>query len=149
MTLPSFFAASINCGVIAVAGGAAARAGTANTVPIASAEEPLSTSRLEMIGVFMGFSPLSVLTSVVRDVVVSSAEHEAVLGRQMEPHGSALRNVLGRRGNHAHLRAVRNLHHIIAARSQKDLTRHSSLQQIVQARRLGREQFGDVLANRD
>jgi hypothetical protein len=50
MTLPSFFAASINCGVIAVAGGAAARAGAANTVPAASAEAPLSASRRVMIG---------------------------------------------------------------------------------------------------
>ena len=41
-TLPSFFAASISCGVIASAGGASARAGEANTVPSASAVEPFS-----------------------------------------------------------------------------------------------------------
>ena len=50
-TLPSFFAASISCGVIASAGGACAREGEANTVPNASAaealSEPCSTSRRE------------------------------------------------------------------------------------------------------
>src|ERR1700712_4297699 len=46
-TLPSFFAASINCGVIASAGGASARAGAANTAPSASAVEPFRMSRLD------------------------------------------------------------------------------------------------------
>ena len=59
-TLPSFFAASISCGVMASGGGAAARAGEANTVPSASAVEPLSEalriSRLESFCFFIASS---------------------------------------------------------------------------------------------
>src|SRR5262245_28868488 len=44
-TLPSFFAASINAGVIAVAGGAAARRGDANSADAVIEAEALSTSR--------------------------------------------------------------------------------------------------------
>ncbi len=64
-TLPSFFAASISCGVIASGGGASARAGEANTVPSASAveacSEPCSTSRLESFRVFIASSASSLL----------------------------------------------------------------------------------------
>jgi hypothetical protein len=64
-TLPSFFAASINCGVIASAGGAAARAAEANTVPSASAVEPFSeacrTSRLESLCFFIASSLWAVI----------------------------------------------------------------------------------------
>src|SRR3954465_5562109 len=61
-TLPSFFAASISCGVIASAGGAAARNGEANTVPSAAAVDALRTSRLEspglVCGLFIAILPL-------------------------------------------------------------------------------------------
>src|SRR5947199_994025 len=45
-TLPSFFAASINCGVMASAGGAWAITREENTAPNASAVEPFRMSRL-------------------------------------------------------------------------------------------------------
>jgi hypothetical protein len=48
--LASFFAASINCGVIASGGGAAARAGEANTVPSANPVALWSILRLESFG---------------------------------------------------------------------------------------------------
>jgi hypothetical protein len=50
MTLPSFLAASINCGVIAVAGGAAARTRVeVARPPAATAAEPLRISRLDIV----------------------------------------------------------------------------------------------------
>src|SRR5882757_6679302 len=55
-TLASFFAASINCGVIATGGGAWARAGEANTVPSANAVQPFNTSRLEIFFFFIASS---------------------------------------------------------------------------------------------
>src|SRR5260370_42702289 len=77
-TLPSFFAASINCGVIASAGGASARAGAANTVPSATALEafsaPCKISRLESFRFFIACS-CSFL----------AAQRPAALGRQREP----------------------------------------------------------------
>jgi hypothetical protein len=55
--LPSFFAASISCGVTGLAGGAA-DATDANTLDAAKAVEPWSTSRLEIIGFFIVVSSL-------------------------------------------------------------------------------------------
>src|SRR5712691_5380595 len=54
MTLPSFLAAAMSCGVIAVGGGAAAKtlAGDASA-PTAKAVEPLRTARREMSGLFI------------------------------------------------------------------------------------------------
>src|ERR1700752_2622391 len=54
MTLPSFLAASMSCGVIAVAGGAAAKTLAEGTrAPAAIADEPFRTSRLDHVGVFI------------------------------------------------------------------------------------------------
>src|SRR5262245_47469875 len=52
MTLPSFLAASISCGVMVVAGGAAARtlAGVTSAPAAATADDALSTSRLDHVG---------------------------------------------------------------------------------------------------
>jgi hypothetical protein len=50
--LPSFFAASISCGVIVLAGGAA-DVTDANMVDAAQALAPLTTSRLENVGRFI------------------------------------------------------------------------------------------------
>src|SRR5262245_34189863 len=57
MTLPSFLAASISCGVIAVAGGAAARtlAGVTSAPAAATADDALSTSRLDHVGFCIAF----------------------------------------------------------------------------------------------
>jgi hypothetical protein len=65
MTLPSFLAASISCGVIAVAGGAAARtlAGVTSAPAAATADDALSTSRLDHVGFCIAIllvSPVSV-----------------------------------------------------------------------------------------
>src|SRR6185437_14263684 len=64
MTLPSFFAAAISSGVIAVGGGAAAEAGEANTVLAATAPVALSTSRLE--------NPESPLCRIARFLLIST-----------------------------------------------------------------------------
>src|ERR1700738_3030976 len=73
-TLPSFFAASISCGVIASAGGAWARTGDANTVPSASAVEALRTALLESFFFFIACSARSL-----------SAQRPTALRRQCEP----------------------------------------------------------------
>src|ERR1700710_2145234 len=83
-TLPSFFAASISCGVMASAGGAWARTREANTVPSASAVEPFRTSRLEIL-FFIAVLPFFLL----------SAQRAAALGWQREPDLGALGNGVG------------------------------------------------------
>src|SRR4029079_1382391 len=80
-TLPSFLAASINCGVTALAGGAA-EATDANTLDAAKAVEPWSTSRLENVGFFI---VVSSLISLLLAGMFSSAQHTAAFRRQMEP----------------------------------------------------------------
>src|SRR5262249_61547968 len=58
-TLPSFFAASISCGVIALAAGAADMTVVENVAPTASAPEPTSTSRREIREPFIGLSSMT------------------------------------------------------------------------------------------
>src|ERR1700704_654914 len=80
-TLPSFFAASVSCGVMASAGGASARTREANIVPSASAVEPFRTPRLEI------FFFIAVSRSFL-----SSVQRAAAFGRQREPDRGALGN---------------------------------------------------------
>src|ERR1700741_4027487 len=57
MTLPSFLAASISCGVMAVAGGPGGRAleGGPSAPAAATADDALSTSRLDHVGFCIAF----------------------------------------------------------------------------------------------
>src|ERR1700742_3748158 len=88
-TLPSFFAASISCGVIASAGGASARAGAANAAPSASAAEPFRMSRLDGVLSFIACSCGLV-------IVVSPGQRAAALRRQRQPDlGAPGNGVLG------------------------------------------------------
>src|SRR3954462_15847147 len=79
-TLPSFFAASINCGVIASAGGASARTRVANMLPAASTAEPFKTSRLLM------------LLSIAVSLALLSGQRAAARGRQRQPDFAAARH---------------------------------------------------------
>src|SRR4051794_12689329 len=106
MTLPSFFAASISCGVTALAGGAA-DVTEAKAPDAARAVEPLSTSRRENCVIAVSSLEIVVLNSSVQDA--------AALGRQMEPYRGALGYVLPGRRNHAQLGAITHLHQIVAA----------------------------------
>src|SRR3954463_7006670 len=83
-TLPSFFAASISCGVMASAGGASAREGEANTVPRASAVEPFRISRREGIVFFIASSRFRFLLS---------AQCAAAVGRHRQPDFAALADI--------------------------------------------------------
>src|SRR6185437_368024 len=49
VTLPSFFAASISAGVTALAGGAADSTRVENAAPAASAPDPITTSRRDIL----------------------------------------------------------------------------------------------------
>src|SRR6195952_4185149 len=80
-TLPSFFAASISCGVMASAGGASASTRDANMVPSASAVEPFSTARREIFLLFIAVLPFGLFLS---------AQRAAALGRQNQPDLIAL-----------------------------------------------------------
>src|SRR5260221_6876680 len=108
-TWPSFFAASISCGVIASGGGASARAAAANTGPNASAaepfREPLRTSRLE--------NPCRFIASSCS--LSLSAQRPAAFRRQREPDLGASGNGVFRRGHDAQGGAVGGLDHVVAA----------------------------------
>src|SRR6185503_12108753 len=75
-TLPSFLAASNIAGVIAVAGGAAARSGDANTVDAAIAVEALRTSRLESLLLRIAIPPGIVKFLLVRPSVLDHLQHD-------------------------------------------------------------------------
>src|SRR5665213_14606 len=144
-TLPSFFAASISCGVIVSAGGASARAGAANTVPSASAVEPLRTSRRD------GFLFPAFMASFL---FLLSFQRAAAFGRQRQPHFGALGDrVVGRRHDAQH-GAVCCLDHVVAAGAEKHLAGHGGLDDVLQdlvlrsLRRL-RRKLDVVLADRD
>src|ERR1700722_20002748 len=104
--LPSFLAASIRPGVMELAGGAAAITDDAND-PNARAVEPLRTSRLENLGfVIVVFSRriFALLVLVFSyQARASPGQQAATIGRQIEPDRGSLRNVLGRRCEHAQL----------------------------------------------
>src|SRR6185295_16193039 len=121
-TLPSFFAASINCGVMASAGGACATTREANKVPSASALEPFRMSRL-LILFFIAISSCL------------SAQRAATLRRQCEPDLAALGNgIVGLRDD-PQRGAVRCFDHVIAAAAEKNLTRHGSLDHVLRSLR--------------
>src|SRR5215213_247316 len=141
-TLPSFFAASINCGVMASGGGAAARAGVANTVPSASAVEPLSEvfrmSRLDNFRFCIAFSSASL-----------TAQRPATFRRQRQPDlGAPRHRVVGRR-HHAQGGAIWRFYHVVAAGTEKDLTRHRGLDGILAVLRRLRRELDVMLADRD
>src|SRR6185437_8923828 len=69
-TLPSFLAASISCGVIALAGGAADMAFVEKAAPATSALEPISTSRREILDPIIDFPPCAVLVVSPLDLVI-------------------------------------------------------------------------------
>src|SRR4029079_17016300 len=156
-TLPSFFAASISCAVIASGGGASARAGEANTVPSASAveacSEPCSTSRLESFRVFMASSASSfyrlrrLFRATPRHAPAADAR-PAALGRQRQPDLCAFgHRGLGWRG-HAQCGAVGHLDHVVARHAEIDLTRHHRLDRILRRERRLRRKLDVVLADR-
>jgi hypothetical protein len=69
-------AASNIAGVIAVAGGAAARSGDANTVDAAIAVEALRTSRLEILLLRIAIPPGIVKFLLVRPSVLDHLQHD-------------------------------------------------------------------------
>src|ERR1700742_817614 len=147
-TLPSFLAASISCGVISVGGGAAESTCVENALPAASALDPISRSRRESLKFFIGISSMSLIyfccalgLSPPRFpsplVVIRSlpAQCAAAFGRQMQPDGAALRNVLAGRSEHAELRAVLCLDHVVAVAAEEALPHHGRRHDIVGLRR--------------
>src|SRR5450631_1928125 len=138
-TLPSFFAASINCGVMASAGGAAARATDANTVPSASAVEPFRTSRLESFCFLIASSLLA---------FPLSAERAAALGRQRQPDFGAPGNGAFRRCDDAQGGAVGCLDHVVAVGAEEHLTRHGGLDRVLRILWHLRGELNVVLADR-
>src|SRR6478752_10145706 len=68
-TLPSFLAASMSAGVMALGGGAADMTLVENAAPAASALEPISTSRREILGPFIGLSSISCFVVSPRDII--------------------------------------------------------------------------------
>src|ERR1700712_2269724 len=104
-TLLSFFAASISCGVIASAGGASARAAVANTVPSASAVEPLRISRREGFVCFIASSRFF--------SCYLAAQRAAAVGQQCQPHLAAFADIgFGRRGD-AQRRTFCDFDHVV------------------------------------
>src|SRR5438093_4183653 len=114
---------------MAVAGGAAARtlAGVTSGPAAATADDALSTSRLDHVGFCIAIllvNPVSVPFRKICLTTTSSAERAAAFRRHVEPDRCSLRDVLGRRGDHTNLRAVRRLDHVVPTRAQKHLPRH-------------------------
>src|SRR5580765_7897556 len=69
-TLPSFFAASMSCGVIGLAGGAADMTFVEKAAPAMSALEPINTSRREILDPIIDFPPCAVLVVWPPDLVI-------------------------------------------------------------------------------
>src|ERR1700712_2760677 len=137
-TLPSFFAASISCGVIASAGGASARAAVANTVPSASAVVPLRISRREGIVLFIASS---VSFSCL------SAQRAAAVGRHRQPDLAAFADIgFGRRGD-TQRRAVSDFDHVVARCAKIDLTGPHGLDRVFRRSRRLRRKPDVVLAD--
>src|SRR5690349_7354125 len=134
MTLPSFLAAAISSGVMAVGGGASARAGAANTEAAAAALAALITSRLENRLPRIAFSSLSCFIVLFHSLLCSAEQRPAALGRQREPDFCALRNALLRRRDGAHLRAVAQFDHVVAAVAEEDVAGHGPGQHIIACR---------------
>src|SRR4051812_25716954 len=66
----------------------------------------------------------------------------------MKPDRSSLWNVLAGRSNHAHLRAVCCLHHIVTARSEKHLPHYGSGHRVFGLLGLAGPKLDDVLTDR-
>src|SRR5450631_1725138 len=82
MTWPSFFAASISAGVTASGGGASAMTRVENAAPASKPPVPLSTSRREIFGFFIGsFHPLARLGTP--DAIFYSYNTPLVYRRQL------------------------------------------------------------------
>src|SRR5690242_4440037 len=112
----------MSCGVIASAGGAAARAGAANTVPNAAALAPFRTSRretarLETKCLFIARSPLP----------YSPAQRAAALGRQRQMHLAAFGHDIARRRHHTQRRAVGGFDQVVTACAEEHLSRDARL----------------------
>src|SRR3984957_14717149 len=138
-TLPSFFAASISCGVIASAGGASARAGAAKTVVNPAAAELFRSWRLENFRCLIASLRLLFL----------STERAAALGRKIKPDlGAPGNRVLGS-GDDAQGGAVNCLDHVVAAGAEKHLTGHGRLYGGLRALRRLRRKLDIMLADRD
>src|ERR1035438_188925 len=136
-TLPSFLAASISAGVIALAGGAADSTWVENVAPAASALEPISRSRRENFEPFIGVSSIAlILLFRPREIFLLYAKCTASVGPQVKPHGTSLRNVFFRCGDHAQLRAVLDLNHIVPAAAEKDLPHHGGRHDVFRLLRL-------------
>src|SRR3954466_9663758 len=139
MTLPSFLAASISCGVIALAGGAADMTRVEKALAATSALEPARTSRREKFEPFIASS---------LGVFFLFSQRAAALGRQMQPDRAALRNAVAGRRHHAQLCAVPGLNHVISAVAEKDLPRDRRRHHVVGLRRLAGRNAYVVRANR-
>src|SRR5512135_1425518 len=101
-TMPSFCAAAMRSGVIAVGGGAAARTGVANRVPAAAlAAVACSTSRL----VNPRFMAILLL-------VFSGRQRAAAFRRQVQPNRATTGKILAGRGDDTKLRAAIELDQI-------------------------------------
>src|SRR5262245_48033386 len=103
-----------------VAGGAAARtlAGVTSAPAAATADDALSTSRLDHVGFCIAILLVNPVSVAFQNSPYnpSSTERTAPLCRHVEPDRSALRDVLGRRGDHADLCAICRLDHVVTAR---------------------------------
>src|SRR6202022_3624863 len=84
MTWPSFFAASIRAGVIGSGGGASAMTRVENAAPARNGPGPLSTSRRDILGCFIGsFHPLVLARLGTPDVTFYSYSTHLVYRRQL------------------------------------------------------------------
>src|ERR1700688_4199331 len=137
MTLPSFLAASISAGVIALGGGAADRTCVENTTPAASALEPINRSRREILERLIGVSSITlILLFHPRETFLLSSQRAAPFRRQIKPDGTALRNVFFRRCDRAQLGAILDLNHIVPAATEKDLPHHGGWYDVFRLLRL-------------
>src|SRR4051812_4163136 len=83
MTCPSFFAASISAGVIGSGGGASAMTRVENAAPASNAPDPLSTSRRDIVGCFMGSSIRLFGDTGTPEVIFYSCHVHLVYRRQL------------------------------------------------------------------
>ena len=93
-------------------------------VPAATAADPCRTARLEIFGSLIVVLPLQIRSLGRTAFSRSTGKHAAAFRRQMQPHRRSRRDALGRRRDHADLRAVGDLDHVVAARAQEHLPHH-------------------------
>src|ERR1700755_1297104 len=91
MTWPSFFAASINAGVIGSGGGAAAMTRVENAAPASAAPAPLSMSRRDSLECFIGsFGPRVPARFWTPEIIFYSWNGARVYRRQPVPIAARL-----------------------------------------------------------